>query len=241
MANDAHFSVVGFVATQPRGGYTKAGSRSVSMRVGWTPRSFDRATGEWGDQPSSFITVQCYKKVAEHAAVCLRRGDPIVVRGTLRVREFVDQNGLRRSSVEVIADSIGHDLSRGITVFSKAPAQVEQTAYEHEQAMAAEAGRNPLPGDRDAGESAVRQEQGAGRDGDEGAEPADSAGATDIAEQAEDGEAEDDEVSADAEAAEPESDDGPDAEFGATGAFDTAVRQMLADAGDASVPAGALA
>lgn len=147
MANEAHFSVTGFVATQPKGGYTKTGSRSVSMRVGWTPRSFNRDTGEWTDQPSSFITVQCYKKIAEHTAVCLRRGDPVVVRGTLRVREYVDQAGVRRSSVEVHADSIGHDLSRGISFFNKAPAQFEQTAQQYEQAMAAAAGRNPLPGD----------------------------------------------------------------------------------------------
>ena len=217
MANEAHFSVVGFVATQPRGGYTKGGSRSVSMRVGWTPRSFDRGTGEWADQPSSFITVQCYKKVAEHVAVCLRRGDPIVVRGTLRVREFVDQNGARRSSVEVLADSIGHDLSRGISLFTKTPAQVEPTAAEHEQAMAAEAERNPLPGDRSAPESYADHEQ----DTDESAELPDIAEVSELA------------------AAEPG--DGPDAESGATGAFDDAVMKMMADAGDAPVPVGASA
>jgi single-strand DNA-binding protein len=225
MANEAHFSVIGFVATQPRGGHTKAGSRTVSMRVGWTPRSFDRSTGEWGDQPSSFITVQCYKKVAEHAAVCLRRGDPILVRGTLRVREYVDQNGLRRSSVEVIADSIGHDLSRGITVFSKAPAQAERTAYEYEQAMAAEAGRDPLPGDRDDPESGVEHEEGAGDDGEQGADPAGIADPVGIAEAT--------------EPAESESGDEPDPELGTSGAFDAAVREMMAD--DASVTIGALA
>ena len=217
MANEAHFSVIGFVATQPRGGYTKGGSRSVSMRVGWTPRSFDRDTGEWADQPSSFITVQCYKKVAEHAAVCLRRGDPIVVRGTLRVREFVDQKGARRSSVEVMADSIGHDLSRGITVFSKTPAQVERTAAEHEQAMAAEAERNPLPGDRPGPESAAEHQQ----DTDESAELAD---VTDVS-----------------ELSEPEPGDEPDAEFGPTGTFDDAVMELIADVGDAPVPVGASA
>jgi len=173
MANEAHFSVVGFVATQPRAGYTKGGSRSVSMRLGWTPRSFDRATGEWSDQPSSFVTVQCYKKVAEHAAVCLRRGDPILVRGTLRVREYVDQNGQRRSSVEVHADSIGHDLSRGITMFSRPPAQAEQTAQEYERSLAAEAARNQL-----AADLALADPDGAldtDRDGDEDAELTDDA------------------------------------------------------------------
>jgi len=222
MANEAHFSVVGFVATQPRGGYTKGGSRSVSMRVGWTPRSFDRDTGEWADQPSSFITVQCYKKVAEHVAVCLRRGDPIVVRGTLRVREFVDQKGARRSSVEVMADSIGHDLSRGITVFSKTPAQVERTAAEHEQAMAAEAERNPLLGDRSAlGSAAPGSDAEHEQDADESVELADDVDVSELAE------------------AEPG--DEPDAEFGATGTFDHAVTELIADVGDAPVPVGASA
>ncbi len=74
MANEAQISVVGFVATQPKAGFTKGGSRSVTMRMGWTPRTFDRDTGDWSDQPSSFVTVQCYKKIAEHARVCLRQG-----------------------------------------------------------------------------------------------------------------------------------------------------------------------
>ena len=74
MANEAQVSVIGFVATQPIGGYTKTGARSVSMRVGWTPRVFDRDTGAWTDQASSFLTVQCYRKVAEHAAVTPTRG-----------------------------------------------------------------------------------------------------------------------------------------------------------------------
>jgi single-strand DNA-binding protein len=217
MTNEAHFSVIGFVATQPKAGFTKGGSRSVSMRVGWTPRSFDRGTGEWADQPSSFITVQCYKKVAEHVYVCLRRGDPVVVRGTLRVREFVDQQGVRRSSVEVMADSIGHDLSRGISLFTKTPAHVERTAAEQEQAMASEAVRSPLLGDRPAMESAAEHEQ----DPDESAELADVVEASELAE------------------AEPG--DGPDAEFGATGAFDDAVMKMMADGGDAPVPVGASA
>jgi single-strand DNA-binding protein len=235
VANDVNISVVGFVATQPRGGHTKTGSRSVTMRVGWTPRAMDRTTGEWTDQPSSFITVQCYKKVAEHAAVCLRRGDPIIVRGTLRIREFVDQAGNRRSAVEVIADSIGHDMSRGISLFTKATASVERTAAEHEQQLAAEAGRDPLPGDRDAIAAAER----AGRRGHA------TAGADDD-EQAATGDAAEDEMG------EQESGGGygvmlagstdePDGDIVAGRSFDDAVRDMIAEAQDGSVPASASA
>jgi single-strand DNA-binding protein len=137
MANEAYVSLMGFVATQPQKGRTKTGTPALSMRVGWTPRVVDKATGEWSDLPSSFATVQCYRKIAEHAWICLRRGEPIVVRGTLRVREYTDQKGQRRSSVEIIAESIGHDISRGLSTYSKLPARTELTADEYEQAQAA--------------------------------------------------------------------------------------------------------
>ena len=146
MANEATFSVTGYVATQPKSGYTKNGTRTLYMRVGWTPRRIDKRTGEWADQPTSFVSVTCYRKVAENAAACLRRGDPIVVKGTLRVREYGED---KRVTVDVFADSIGHDLSRGVTFFKKNTEQLEQTALERERAMAAE-GREPLLGDRQA-------------------------------------------------------------------------------------------
>lgn len=146
MVNEAYFSVTGYVATNPKLGYTRDGTRMLSMRVGWTPRRLDRATGDWMDQPSSFISVQCFRKVAEHAGFCLRRGDPILVRGTLRVREYPDQTGAKRISVDVVADTLGHDLSRGISMFARPTTSAEQTAAEREQAAGAE--RSPLPGDR---------------------------------------------------------------------------------------------
>jgi single-strand DNA-binding protein len=146
MANEANVSLIGFVATQPKKIPSKTGTPTVSMRVGWTPRTMNKSTGEWSDLPSSFATVWCYRKVAEHASVCIRRGEPIVLRGTLRVREYTDQNGQRRSSVDITADSIGHDISRGISTYSKLPARGELTAEEYEQSLGVE--RNPLPGDR---------------------------------------------------------------------------------------------
>jgi single-strand DNA-binding protein len=148
MANEAYVTLMGFVATQPRKRLTKTGTTTVSMRVAWTPRAIDKATGEWSDLPSSFATVQCFRKVAEHASLCLRRGDPIVLRGTLRVHEYTDQAGQRRTTVEITADSIGHDLSRGLSTYSKLPARTEMTADEYEQSLAATE-RDPLPGDRD--------------------------------------------------------------------------------------------
>ncbi len=134
MVNEACFSVTGYVATQPRFGFTRTQVPTLSMRVGWTPRRRDPKTGDWADEPSSFATVLCYRKVAENAAASLRKGDPIIVKGTLRTRDFEDAAGSKRISVDVLAESIGHDLSRGISVFTRSRAQLAQTALQQWQA-----------------------------------------------------------------------------------------------------------
>ncbi|HEY2640341.1 MAG TPA: single-stranded DNA-binding protein [Streptosporangiaceae bacterium] len=130
MINEAYFSVAGYVATEPKFLFTRGGVPTLTMRVGWTPRKQDRTTGDWADEPSSFAGVTCFRKVAENAASCLRKGDPIVVKGTLRIREFEDSAGVKRSSADVIADTIGHDLSRGTSAFTKSRAQLPRTAME---------------------------------------------------------------------------------------------------------------
>jgi single-strand DNA-binding protein len=145
MANDAYFAVTGYVATQPKVGKTKTGAPFLSMRVAWTPRAISKTTGEWADQQTSFVSVTCYRKIAENAAKCLRRGDPITLRGTVTVREYADQAGVKRNSVDVVADSLGHDMSRGVSHYSKALQRAEQTAEEYQWSTAAE--RAPLPGD----------------------------------------------------------------------------------------------
>jgi len=151
MVNEATFSATGYVATEPKLGWTRDGTRTLFMRVGWTPRRLDKRTGEWADQATSFVSVICYRRVAENASNCLRRGDPVVVKGTLRVREYGEENGPKRSTVEVLADSIGHDLSKGTSFFKKSTAQLEKTAAERERESGGSA-RDPLLGDRDTGQ-----------------------------------------------------------------------------------------
>ncbi len=143
MTNEASFSVCGYVATLP---YRKPGGQMVTMRIGWTPRTLDRATGEWKDQPTSFASVLCFRKLADNVYACLRTGDPIVVRGTLRIREYEDRTGARRITADIVADSIGHDLAKGISSFTKSRPPSGETAQEHDAAAAA------------AGLAAVREE-----------------------------------------------------------------------------------
>jgi len=130
MFNEAHISLSGYVATQPALRETRSGIPSVSMRVAWTPRRLDRASGEWIDAGTSFATVQLYRKLAENAATCLRKGDPVVVRGRVTVRDFETRSGQQRTVVEIDATSVGHDLSHGIATFHRVRPQTGMTAAE---------------------------------------------------------------------------------------------------------------
>ena len=134
MINEAHISLSGYVATQPALRWTRTGVPALNMRVAWTPRRMDRVTGEWIDAPTNFLTVFAYRKLAENAATCLRKGDPVVIRGRVTTRDFEDKNGHPRTALEVDAISFGHDLTKGVSTFQRVRPQTGMTANEYQEA-----------------------------------------------------------------------------------------------------------
>jgi single-strand DNA-binding protein len=119
MINDAHVVFSGYVATDPTFKKLSDGTSNAKLRVAYTPRRRSRATGEWGDGPTTFVTVECWRALADNVAVCLRKGEPVIVRGRLQVRPYESPPGTPRFSVEVDASAIGHDLNRGVAHFSR--------------------------------------------------------------------------------------------------------------------------
>jgi single-strand DNA-binding protein len=137
MVNEAQISLTGYVATQPVAKIVKPGLNTVSMRVAWTPRRQDKETGEWMDGNTSYVTVNCWRKLATNVALSLRTGDPVLLAGRLTVRTYDDKDGIRRTAVDIDASSVGHDLSRGISQFQRVRPQTGMTASEFEAARAA--------------------------------------------------------------------------------------------------------
>jgi single-strand DNA-binding protein len=136
MINDANIDLAGFVASEPSFKLLDNGTSTAKLRVAYTERRFNRETGEWGDGPTSFVTVLCWRTLADNVAVCLRKGEPVLVRGRLRVREYQDTEGRPRSVTEVDASSIGHDLSRGVAHFSRTRRAPGETAAENSEVQA---------------------------------------------------------------------------------------------------------
>jgi single-strand DNA-binding protein len=158
MINDANIDLAGFVASEPSFKRLPTGTSTAKLRVAYTERRLNRETGEWGDGPTSFVTVLCWRTLADNVAVCLRKGEPVLVRGRLRVREYEGKDGSRGTETEVDASSIGHDLSRGVAHFSRTRRAPGETAAESGEAPAAAPSQGGGQPDRPAGPS--------GQDGD---------------------------------------------------------------------------
>jgi single-strand DNA-binding protein len=132
MFNEAQVSLVGFVASEPN--FLKVGENKIpklTMRVGWTTRRRESATGEWVDGNRSFVNVICWRQLAENLSTCLRRGDPVLVRGRLDVRSFTGRDGQRRTAVDVDANALGPDLNRGVAGFRRVWPPSGKTAEQH--------------------------------------------------------------------------------------------------------------
>jgi single-strand DNA-binding protein len=113
MSQGAYVTLVGFVAQDPTIRTTATGKQLTRVRVGTTPRYRDGESGQWRDGETSYFDVKCWNRLAEHVRLSLRKGEPVIVKGKFRIGNFEDKNGQTRISVEIMADTLGHDLSRG--------------------------------------------------------------------------------------------------------------------------------
>jgi single-strand DNA-binding protein len=179
MTNDANIDLAGFVVNEPSFTRLASGASKVTLRVAYTERRFNRETGDWGDGPTSFVNVLCWRTLADNVAMCLRKGEPVVVRGRMRIREYEDKEGSPRSITEVEASQIGHDLSRGVAHFSRTRRAAGETAAESTEVLAAAAshdGEEPAGGDQPGPRGGPAGERAAG----DGAVGGNGAGGNDL-------------------------------------------------------------
>jgi single-strand DNA-binding protein len=114
MSQGGYVTLVGFVAQDPVQRETKNGVLVTDLRVGTTPRVQDRVTNQWRDGETSYYTVACWRRLGDHVRASLRKGDPVMIKGKFSSRTFTDRNGQSRTVVDIIADTVGHDLNRGV-------------------------------------------------------------------------------------------------------------------------------
>lgn len=104
-----NITVVGLVATTPRHLVTHEALPITSFRIA-------QQTDTEG--VSNWYTVTAFKTLAINASASINKGDRIVVTGKLKIRDW--DNGSRAgTSIEIEAETLGHDLNYGASVFHR--------------------------------------------------------------------------------------------------------------------------
>lgn len=77
--------------------------------------------GTWEPGQTLYITVNCWGRLVTGVGAALRKGAPVVAVGTVHTSEYEDKDGVKRSSLEMRASTVGPDLSKLIVRIEQQP------------------------------------------------------------------------------------------------------------------------
>ncbi|WP_309070818.1 single-stranded DNA-binding protein [Arthrobacter sp.] len=117
-----YVTVRGFVGTDVKCTVAGSGLPITKFRLGSSDRYFDKKTNTWADGDTNWYSVSMFRQLATNAGVSFQKGDRIIVTGRLRVRSWVNEEGKSGTTVEIDADSAGHDLLFGTASYRRSSA-----------------------------------------------------------------------------------------------------------------------
>jgi single-strand DNA-binding protein len=106
---ETQVTVVGNIVNDPI--RRKAGAQEV-MKFRVASNSRRLVDGNWEAGNSLFVSVNCWGRLVSGVGASLGKGSPVIVVGHIHTSEYEDREGVRRSTLEMRATSVGPDLSR---------------------------------------------------------------------------------------------------------------------------------
>src|SRR4051794_25905081 len=110
MAGETTITVIGNLTDDPELRFTPSGAAVAKFRIASTPRTLDRASGEWKDGEPLFLACSVWRQAAENVAESLQRGMRVIVTGRLRQRSYETKEGEKRTVYEVEVDEVGPSM-----------------------------------------------------------------------------------------------------------------------------------
>lgn len=108
--NECRVTICGNVASPVTHTKVGTGFSRVKFRLFTAERVWDQQERTWSDGAKMFLTVTCWRMLADNAHASLNRGDPVVVTGRLVIKD-VEHDGKVSQLVEVEATAIGPNLA----------------------------------------------------------------------------------------------------------------------------------
>jgi single-strand DNA-binding protein len=112
-------TLVGNLVEDPELRFTASGIAMARVRLAVNRRWRDN-NNEWQEE-TGFFGGTCWREVAENIAESLSKGDRVFITGRLEQRRWENNEGEKRSIIEVRIDEIGPSLRWATAQVSKTP------------------------------------------------------------------------------------------------------------------------
>lgn len=109
MAVDNAVHVTGNAGREPELRFTPSGQAVANFGIAVNRRWQNRQTQEW-EEATSWFDVTCWGQLAENVSETVGRGTRVTVTGRLDQRSWENQEGEKRSKVEIVADDVAVSL-----------------------------------------------------------------------------------------------------------------------------------
>ncbi|MFF1251482.1 single-stranded DNA-binding protein [Pseudarthrobacter sp. NPDC058329] len=129
-------TIRGFVATEIKSSTTTGGVATASFRIGSNSRRRDK-DGQWVDGHTNWFSVQGYRHLAGSMGCSIRKGQPVIVVGKLKIRSW-EKDGRVYYSHTIDADAVGHDLTWGTANFTRSSTKPLLSLVEQEPGLDAD-------------------------------------------------------------------------------------------------------
>ena len=116
-----NITLIGNLVDDPELRFTPSGVAMAKIRIAVNRRWRDQS-GEWQEN-TSFFTGTIWREQAEQAAESLQKGARVIVTGRLEQRSWENEQGEKRSVVEVQVDEIGPSLRWATATVNKTQRQ----------------------------------------------------------------------------------------------------------------------
>ncbi|MGW5053546.1 single-stranded DNA-binding protein [Actinokineospora sp. NPDC004072] len=104
-------TMAGWVVDHPVQRRTGDSASWVRFRLKTVERRYDPDKDDWVNGNVMFISVHCWRSLADNALSALKRGDPVIVHGRMRIYGQSGELADKRD-VQIDAYHLGLDLSR---------------------------------------------------------------------------------------------------------------------------------
>ncbi|MBV6448562.1 single-stranded DNA-binding protein [Nitrosomonas sp.] len=106
---DSTVTLAGNITRDPELRFTPSGQGVSTFGLAVNRRWQNRQTNDW-EEATSFFDVTCWGQLAENVAESITKGARVVVAGRLEQRSWENEEGERRSKVQVVAYEVGPSL-----------------------------------------------------------------------------------------------------------------------------------